>query len=93
MNIFRLSKKNQALYGHKVLLADRVTSPSDTMPTLSGNEVIDGKCDERNWIEAIVTLPILFDETSSDPDRQPLWSPSAIIHRSFPVARLLPGKI
>jgi hypothetical protein len=41
MNIFRLSKKNRALYGHKVLLADRVTFPSDTMLTLSGNEVIE----------------------------------------------------
>jgi hypothetical protein len=38
MNIFRLSKKNRALYGHKVLLADRVTFPSDTMPTLSGKD-------------------------------------------------------
>lgn len=60
MNIFRLSRKNRALYGHKVLLADRVTFPSDTMPTLSGNEVIDGKCDEQNWIEAITTVPRIF---------------------------------
>ena len=82
MDIFRLSKKNRALYGHKVLLADRVTFPSDTMPTLSGNEILQETI-VKNLLSILFSVFTVQQSPAPNEKVDPAKEAMAVVTRLF----------